>query len=70
MCFQDMIKQFYLHRHITELSKVGFTDEEAQLRQKMDELISESEQDEWNAHLEMINMNSKMMCDLYKKPIY
>lgn len=50
--------------------KVGFTDEEAQLRQKMDELISESEQDEWNAHLEMINMNSKMMCDLYKKPIY
>lgn len=66
----DLIKQFYLHRHITELSKAGFANEAEQLRQKMDELISEGEQDEWNAQLEMINMNSKMMCDLLQEDIW
>ena len=66
----DMIKQFYLHRHITELSKAGFADEAAQLRQKMTELIAENEQDAWNAHLEMSNMNSEMMCELFAEDIW
>lgn len=57
----ELMKQFFLQGHITELSKAGFLEEAAYLRTRMEELLPKEEEDEWSALLKMQNMNSEMM---------
>lgn len=57
----NLMKQFFLQQHITELSKANFIDEAAYLRRKMELLIAGSNDEDWESLLQMQNENNAMM---------
>jgi len=57
----DVVKKFLLQGEIRELSTLSFFDAAAYLREKLDDMIGDSPEDEFESLLQMQNGNDKMM---------
>lgn len=57
----ELMKQFFLQEHITQLSRAGFFDEAEYLRNKIEKLLIEEEDSSWKSVIHMQNRNSEMM---------
>lgn len=58
----QVMKQFFLQEHIRELSVAGFQEEACLLSDRLDQMLSESKEDDlWGSYVMMVNANTRMM---------